>query len=350
MKASVLHSIGDLRYEEIDIPKLKEDEVLVHVQVSGICGSDVNRVLKNGTYHFPTVIGHEFSGVVVSVENSKYNKWIGKRVGIFPLKPCFKCNNCLNGTYEMCSNYDYLGSRCNGGFEEYVAVPVWNLIELPEEVSFEEAAMLEPVSVGVHALRRFGEIKNKSIAIIGPGPIGNILCQLAQINGASRVILIGRTQQKLEFAKTNFSVDIINSSNIDLLEEIQRITGNSGVDLVLEGTGAEQSLTNAISIVKSGGKIVLMGNPTDNIHLLQQIYWQILRKQLCLIGTWNSSFGMPKDDWTYALELIATGKLKLLPIISHKLQFSQLLDGIHIMRDSSQFSSKILLINDEKEC
>lgn len=347
MKASVLHAIGDLRYEDIVIPTPKENEVLVHVKASGICGSDVNRVLKTGTYHYPTVIGHEFSGVVEYVGNSKNSKWIGKRVGIFPLKPCFKCNNCLNGDFEMCSHYDYLGSRCDGGFEEYVAVPTWNLIELPEEVSFEEAAMLEPTSVAIHALRRIGPLDNKNVAIIGPGPIGNILCQVAKHYGATKVILIGRTQQKLEFSRENYQVEIINSNNEDTVKKVFTITSGIGADVVVEGTGAESSLATAISITKTKGSIILMGNPIDNMTLQQKIYWQILRKQLCIIGTWNSSFGISQNDWYKALELISTGELKLTPLISHRLPFSHLVEGIQIMADPKQISNKVMLINNE---
>lgn len=156
MKANVLFGIGDLKYTNIPLPRLKSDEVLVKVKAAGICGSDIARVFKTGTYHFPTVIGHEFSGVVSDIGSSTYLSWLGKRVSVFPLKPCFKCNNCKNKEYELCSNYDYLGSRCNGGFAEYVAVPVWNLLEIPDCVCYEEAAMLEPAAVALHALKRSG--------------------------------------------------------------------------------------------------------------------------------------------------------------------------------------------------
>lgn len=346
MKASVLYGIGDLRYVDIPKPEIKDNEVLVNVMACGICGSDINRVLKTGTYHFPTVIGHEFSGVVVKTTDNT-RQLLGKRVGVFPLKPCFECNQCKDGKYEMCSNYDYLGSRCDGGFEEYVAVPVWNLIELPDSVSFEEAAMLEPTSVAIHALRRIEDIKNKSIAIIGPGPIGNILCKIAKILGASKVILIGRTSQKLEFAKEYSDIFTINSRKENVTEVINDLTNGIGVDIAIEGTGAEESVINSIMVAKPEGQIILMGNPKGDITLSQKIYWQILRKQLCLRGTWNSSFGTSKDDWRYAIDLIASGKLQLSPLISHKLKFSELLNGIQIMNDPVIFSNKVMLINDE---
>lgn len=217
MKASVLYGINDLKFVgNYPVPTIKQNEVLVRVSHAGICGSDVARVFKTGTYHFPTVIGHEFSGIVKETGSPALNEWIGKRVGIFPLKPCFSCDNCNSGHYEMCDNYDYLGSRCDGGFEEYVAVPVWNLIELPEMVSLEQAAMLEPISVGIHTLNQVSCIKDKVIAIIGPGFIGNILGRVAKIKGASKVIMVGRTQSKLDFAIRHSADMVLNSTESDI--------------------------------------------------------------------------------------------------------------------------------------
>ena len=154
MKAYVLEGINQLKYKEIKMPELHEGEVLVEVKAAGICGSDIPRIFETGTYHFPTIPGHEFSGQVVSAYDGEQNPWIGKRVGIFPLIPCMECFTCKKVEYEMCRNYNYLGSRCDGGFAEYVAVPEWNLIELPDKVSYEEAAMLEPAAVALHAVRR----------------------------------------------------------------------------------------------------------------------------------------------------------------------------------------------------
>ena len=152
MKAWVLHEIGDFRLEEVEEPELAKEEVLVAVKAAGICGSDIPRVYRTGTYSYPTIPGHEFSGKVVGLGAKADPKWLGKRVGIFPLIPCQNCIPCQNREFEMCRHYSYLGSRRDGGFAEFVAVPQWNLIELPDQVSYEQAAMLEPMAVAVHAL------------------------------------------------------------------------------------------------------------------------------------------------------------------------------------------------------
>ena len=345
MKAHVLESIGDLRYEDIDCPVLESNEVLVNIKACGICGSDINRVFKTGTYHFPTVIGHEFSGVVVKTSESN-SQWQGKRVGVFPLKPCFECSQCKAGNYEMCLNYDYLGSRCNGGFEEFVAVPEWNLIELPDNVSFEEAAMLEPISVAIHALGHAGDITGKNVAVIGPGPIGNLIVKIAKLRGAKKVIMIGRTVEKLDFSMS-IGVDLaINSKTQNIIKILEKATDGHGADIVIEGTGSSKSLSTCIEIASRGGRIILMGNPLEDEVIPKNTYWQILRRQLTLTGTWNSSFGRNDDDWHEAVELLSSGKLNVKPLITHRLQFHELLGGLQIMRDDKIFSQKVILVND----
>ena len=167
MKAYVLEEIGQLAYKDVPTPQLGDDEVLVEVVNAGICGSDIPRIFKTGTYHFPTIPGHEFAGIVRQAATEANKRFIGKNVGVFPLIPCMECEPCQDMAYEMCKSYNYLGSRTDGGFAEYVAVPVWNLIELPSEVSFEDAAMLEPTCVALHAVRQADMMEVRSAAVYG---------------------------------------------------------------------------------------------------------------------------------------------------------------------------------------
>lgn len=347
MKANVLHGIGDLRFEEVRKPVLKEDEVLVNVRAAGICGSDVARCFVNGTYHFPTIIGHEFSGEVVDVYSSQDVNLIGKRFSIFPLLPCFQCSNCQSGHYECCTNYNYLGSRCDGGFAEYVAVPKWNLLPIPNEVSFEEAAMLEPTCVAYHTLRRAGTLKGTKVAIIGPGTIGMVLCRMASILGAEKVVLFGRSDVKLQFAKKHgYVMDICNLTSADVNKFVKNITDGHYFDLTIEGTGATQSLDYALSITRAFGNIIAMGNPVADIALSKQTYWKLLRKQLSLLGTWNSSYGCAGDDWQAVLDLIKQKKLFLEPIITHRFPLAELSKGLEIMRNNSEYYNKIMITNE----
>lgn len=347
MKANVLFAVGDLRYVDIDKPMLNNNEVLVNVKAAGICGSDVPRVFTTGTYQFPTIIGHEFAGEIVDTFSSKDEKLIGKRVSVFPLLPCMKCDNCKRGDYETCDHYSYLGSRCDGGFAEYVAVPKWNLNFLPDSINIEEAAMLEPASVAFHALKRSGFKMGDSIAIVGPGTIGMILAQLAYLAGAEKVFLIGRSQNKLDFAKNvGITEYLCNSVSDDVLQWINSNTDGKGVDVAVEGTGAEQSMDICINMVRTLGTVLVLGNPITDMNIKKNSYWNLLRKQLTLIGTWNSNFGTSKTDWLPVISLLQKERLKLNPLITHRFPLVDLIKGLEIMKTGSEYSNKIMIIND----
>lgn len=347
MIANRLYGIKDLRIEEIPEPILKDDEVLVKVMACGICGSDVNRYFTSGTYHYPTTIGHEFSGIIEKVKEPQDQDLIGKRVGIFPLKPCFLCEQCKKGNYELCSHYDYLGSRCDGGFAQYVAVPTWNLIPLPDNVSFKEGAMLEPASVALHVLRRLKDISGENVLITGPGPIGIILAKLAKIKGADKVILVGRTEEKLKFARENGIEFTLNSKDGDIDSKIAEITGGRGFSIGLEGTGSSSCISFILDRIAPEGNIVLYGNPHGDIEIVKDSYWKILRKQLTLKGTWNSSFGMKDNDWEEIIGMLESGKLKLEPLITHTLPLHSLQEGLEKMNDKDCFTCKVMITNDE---
>ncbi len=214
MKALNLRGINDLHLEEMEIPELQEGWSLVKVHNVGICGSDIPRIYQTGAHRHPLVPGHEFAGEVVEKCASGEIKTIGRRVGIFPLIPCGECPQCKKKQYEMCQNYDYLGSRCDGGFAEYVAVPDWNLMELPEEVSYEDAAMLEPTAVACHAIRQLEGLKElmaeeasdadvirqKSVAVCGLGTIGLLIVMLLKGMGMEKVYAIGNKEIQREKA------------------------------------------------------------------------------------------------------------------------------------------------------
>ena len=201
MKAYVLHGPDDIRYEEVEVPKVAVGEVLVKVKATGVCGSDIPRIYQTGAHKHPLIPGHEFAGVVEEVGDEADIKWLNKKVGVFPLIPCKECSSCQNETYEMCSHYNYLGSRCNGGFAEYVAVPVWNLLELPEQFDLRQAAMLEPASVALHAIRRLELKEESTVALLGLGPIGTIMAQWLSYYRVKKVMATGHRAEFGEVMK-----------------------------------------------------------------------------------------------------------------------------------------------------
>ncbi|MCI8810798.1 MAG: galactitol-1-phosphate 5-dehydrogenase [Oscillibacter sp.] len=331
MKAYVLHGIGDLRYEDCAPPELRPGWALVKVLCTGICSSDIPRIFEKGAYHFPTVPGHEFSGKVESIADAKDSEWVGKRVGVFPLIPCKKCASCQKGQYETCANYDYIGSRRDGGFAEYVAVPVWNLIELPENVSDVQGALLEPAAVALHAVKRAEIPQGASVCVVGTGAIGLLAGEWAKIRGAGRVTIKCRSEAKRQ---------IVQQCG---LEYAAAFRAGEEFDCVIEAVGSAQALEESLLRTAPGGRLVLMGNPDGPRTLSQDLYWRILRKQLTLTGTWNSSFGSSNSDWIETVQALADASLQTDAIVSHLLSQKELSKGLQVMRSRSELFCKIMI-------
>lgn len=331
IKCANLHGIADLRFEDKQLDPLLQDEVLVEVKSCGICGSDIDRVYKKGTYHFPTVIGHEFSGVVV---DDPQGELMGEKVVVFPLLPCFKCKNCEKGSYATCENYDYYGSRRDGGMATHIAVKRWNIVVIPKELGFDEGAMCEPVSVARHAVSKLGITEGDSVFISGAGPIGLIAGKWTKAFGAKEVYYIDIDRRKTEFAK-----------KLGFKEYEKGIT----TDCALEGTGAGGALKECLEAVKAHGRVVLMGNPSGEVLLSQNTYWHILRKELKILGTWNSSYNTLENDWKESLKAMVQGKIDVKSLITHKYSLSQCNTAFEMMKNKSEFYNKVILNMEEEQ-
>lgn len=345
MKAWVLHGINDLRYGEVNSPTIGENEVLLAVKAAGVCGSDIPRVFVTGTYSYPLIPGHEFAGQVTALGAHVDAKWRGRRVGIFPLIPCGACLPCKNKQYEMCRNYSYLGSRRDGGFAEYVAVPEKNLIALPDGVSYEEAAMLEPMSVAVHAMRKIAPAVGERIVICGMGTIGLFLLMFLLEAGHKNVYAIGnkdfqrRMAQNLGLPDASFC----DSRMQDAQKWLEEQTDDKGADVFFECVGRNETVEQAVRMTGPGGRMMLVGNPASDMTLSKAVYWKILRNQLTVYGTWNSSFThSPEDDWHYVLDRLRDGRIAPAQMITHRMPLEELDRGLAIMRDKREEYGKVM--------
>ncbi len=348
MKAWVLHGINDLRLEEINTPTIGENEVLLAVKAAGICGSDIPRVFHTGTYSYPLIPGHEFAGQVIAVGASVDEKWQGKWVGVFPLIPCGECLPCQKEQYEMCRHYSYLGSRCDGGFAEYAAVPEKNLISLPEGVSFEEAAMLEPMAVAVHAMRKIAPAPGECIVICGMGTIGLFLLMFLLEAGHKNIFVIGnkdfqkRMAQKLGLPAQAYC----DSRTQDAEKWLDEQIGGRGADVLFECVGRNETVEQAVRMTGPGGRIMLVGNPASDMTLPKAVYWKILRNQLTVFGTWNSSFThSQEDDWHYVLERLGDGRIAPKQMITHRYPLEELDQGLTVMKDKKEEYGKVMAGN-----
>ncbi|NDO50867.1 galactitol-1-phosphate 5-dehydrogenase [Lachnospiraceae bacterium MD335] len=346
MKAWILHGVGDIRYEDADMPQPKAGEVIVAVKAAGICGSDIPRIYETGAHIHPLVPGHEFAGQVTEVGEGVDTKWKNKRVGIFPLIPCGNCTACQNRYYELCRSYSYLGSRRDGGFAEYAAVPEWNLIELPDSVSYEEAAMLEPMAVAVHAMRRVQLRKNDTVVILGLGTIGMLFLMFLKDAGVESILAVGNKEFQ---RKTALGLGLDESCYCDSKTQnvsgwIMQHTNQTGADVFFECVGRNETFSQAVDLTAPTGRICLVGNPYSDMTLEKSVYWKILRNQLTITGTWNSSFTHEKDDdWNYVLERLMKKRILPKKLISHQLELHEAESGFLTMRDKREDYMKVMI-------
>ena len=330
-----LKNINNLVYEKIPVEELKPNTVLLKVKACGICSSDIERVYKTGTYHFPTVIGHEFSGEVVAVYDDKNENLLGKKTAVFPLLPCNKCESCLNEKYALCNNYNYFGSRCNGGFSEYLVVPIWNLVFF-EQISFEEAALCEPAAVGLHAAKKVDKNSNE-VLIVGTGTIAFLIGLFLQKMGI-KVLMAGRREESLLLAKKYGFIPVLNDENIQ--KNLQKAINKEYVDTTIEVVGSNEAINTAFKLATK--EVILVGNPKDNVNLEKNNYWRILRKEINVKGCWNSDFGSQKNDWKEVLKMAENKEIDLSKLITKVYDMKDYQEAFSLVK-SNNFTLKVLI-------
>ena len=217
MKAGVLHARDDIRYEEVQTPEPKAGEVLVKVKYSGICGSDVPRVIEDGAHFYPIVLGHEFSGIVAAVGDGVTKVKKGQRVAGAPLVPCMNCEDCMKGDYALCKDYSFIGTRQAGSFAEYICLPEQNVVSFTDTVSFEQGALFEPAAVALHGLECLPYKGGKTVAILGGGTIGLLVMQWANIFGAAKTVVFDIDDDRIELAKQMGAADGVSEQSWYLL-------------------------------------------------------------------------------------------------------------------------------------
>ncbi len=328
MKACRLFKIGDFRTAEVETPVPHGRELLVKVGACGICGSDIPRIFELGTskQKYPLTLGHEFGGKIVSVGEDADPGLIGKRGVIFPCIPCRKCAPCLSGNYVMCEDYDYLGSRRDGGFAEYCLVPdEWYFVEsVNPDLSDDVLGMVEPCTVAQHAIRKSGLTAGQSVLIFGAGPIGQMAARWARIFGAAFIALVDVVEEKAEFAREHGNI-VFNSMTVDVDREFRKLNNGSPADVVIEGTGSGAALGLGIECVKTFGTVLMMGNPHRDTTIKLHQHSQILRKELKLQGIWNSHYAdVPMNEWKYTVKMLDEGNMQIEDLITHRCSLEEL--------------------------
>ena len=353
MKTVNLVANQKLIVEHKSLSKLDNNECRIKLSNTGVCSSDIQRCFESGAYFYPLVMGHEISGEIAAVGKNIANYSLGDRVSVFPLLPCFNCEACEREIYAQCYDYSYFGSRTDGGYAEYLDVPEWNLLKLPDDVSFQDAALIEPMSVVVHALKRINLININngntpaSTIVIGAGFLGILAVQNLRMEYPDlELSIIDRNAFKLDIAD-KYVNKIFCLENGDKWSEF---LNNHSFHNVIEATGSPDTFSRTISLATHGGNILWMGNITGELILPKDLVSTVLRKELSIIGTWNSTYRPQKpDDWKKSLELIQNG-VRPSELVTHWISLDELPDTLkklydHKRREKAFNSVKVMINN-----
>jgi L-iditol 2-dehydrogenase len=337
MLQAVMTKPGIIEFRQIQKPKIGDKEILMQTKRIGVCGSDIHVFHGMHPYtSYPIVQGHEVSGVVAEVGKYVTSVSVGDKITFTPQVVCGECYPCKHGMYHICETLKVMGFQTDGAGQEYFPLPEWNVFKLPHEMSLNEAAMIEPVSVGVHAVNKGGDIKGKKILILGAGTIGNLTAQVAKALGAQSVMITDISDYKLEIAKA-CQVDItINTTRHDLNQAISSHFGVHRADLIIECVGAQTTVDQAIEYARKGTIIVIVGvfgeKPAVDIGLLQD-------RELVIKGT----LMYQKPDYEKAIELITSGKMYLDNLLTHCFKFEDYPDAYRAIEEASGEYMKVML-------
>jgi len=322
---------------DVPTPTAAQGEVVVKIIRSGICGSDIHAYYgKHPFIDLPVVPGHEFSGTICELGGGVQGFNIGDRVTVMPQLFCGVCRNCKVGRYNICASLKVIGCQAPGAMQEKLAVDASLVLKLPDKLNFDQGAMLEPVSVGIHACRRVGGVANKRVVVLGAGTIGNLAAQAAKAMGAEAVMITDISDQRLALAKKCGIDHTVNIQTEDLAAKIKHLWGDDGADLFIECVGVASAVEQAINVAGKGTDIIIAGvfgdMTTVSMGLVQD-------KELNLIGTLMYT----KDDWLDAIRFVEAGTVVLEPLMSAHFPLAELAEAFRYVEDSKDTALKVLI-------
>lgn len=349
MKAAVVVANEDVQYLEIPEPEVKPGYVKIKVHYSGICGSDIPRVLHNGVHFYPIVLGHEFSGDVVEIGEGVTKVKVGDRVSGAPLVPCMKCEDCQKGNYSLCKHYSFIGSREQGSNADYVVVPEQNAVPFDASVPYEQGAMFEPSTVALHGLLQNDYQGGQCVAILGGGTIGMFTMQWAKIFGSKKVVVFDISDERLELAKRLGADEVVNTTKEDYMKTAMELTGNKGYGYAFETAGQVPTMHMAFELAANKAHVCFIGTPHVDLSFTPAQWENMNRKEFKLTGSWMSySAPFPGKEWELTAHYFATGQLKFDPgFIYKKIPMSQAQEAFQLFKTPGLVKGKILLSNEE---
>lgn len=332
-----------IEISEVPMPVVADNEVLAKIAFAGFCGTDLDLLtgdmvhIKNGFTTYPLIPGHEWSGVIEEVGKNVVGFKVGDRVTADVSLGCGECETCRSGRYNLCPNRFVIGSYRNkqGVFAEYITVPQRHLYKIPDEIGLDEAALVEPAATAAYAIKRAKIEMGSTVMVIGDGPIGQLAAQLAKINGAAKVILVGSWDEKLQIAKETGIDEVINYHHEDFVEKSIELTGDKGPEVIIESSGNQRAFNQAIKALRPGGKIVLLSWYSD-VEIPAMIN-NAIAKDCDIIGVLASP-----NSFKAVLDYMAAGTLKTKPLITHVEPLEKIEEMVQMVREKKECRIKIL--------
>lgn len=330
MSAIIKHQFGfGAELQMVDIPHFTEDEVLIRVKATSICGTDVHIYTwdkwSQNRVHPPFIFGHEFSGEVVKLGDNVTSLKKGDFVSAETHLVCGSCRQCLSGLTHICKNTQIIGVDTHGCFAEYIALPARNVWKNPVDMPLHVASIQEPMGNAVHTVLS-GEVVGKTVAIIGCGPIGMMAAGVAKAAGASEVIALDINEYRLGLARKMGATLTINSAKENPLQVIEHVTSGNGVDVVCEMSGNPEAIIQGLKMVTNGGRVSILSLPTHPVEI--NVTEDIVFKGITIQGiTGRKMF----QTWQQVSSLLATRQVDVLPIITHSFPLEEFEKGFDLM-------------------
>jgi L-iditol 2-dehydrogenase len=344
MSAAVYRGVDHVRVESVPVPEIGPGEVLIRVHTCGICGTDLKKI-HTGSHPAPRIFGHETSGTIARVGEGVDGFSVGDRVMVFHHIPCGHCFYCERKVFAQCPVYKKVGCTAGfepsgGGFAEYVRVMNWivrrGLVRIPDGVSFEQAAFVEPVNTCLKGIEALRLERGESVLVIGQGPIGIILALLARRNGA-RVIVSDLFQQRLTMAAEYGFAERIDSSQADVVKRTRELTEQRGADATILAVGSDALIQPAMNATRFGGRVLLFAQTARGEAKIDPA--AVCVDEKTLLGSYSASVELQDES----AELVFSGEIDLARLISHRFSLNDAVAGLHLASHPQPDSMKIVI-------
>lgn len=337
MLQQVMTAPGEIAFREVPVPEPGAGEVLIKIMNIGVCGSDIH--VYHGTHPFtsyPVTQGHEVSGLVERLGEGVTGLVPGQKVTIQPQVVCGECWPCRHGKYNLCEKLKVMGFQTTGTASEFFCVDARKATPLPDDMSLEEGAMIEPLAVAVHAVRRAGDVRGQDICVLGAGPIGNLVAQVAMGMGARRVMITDVSDIRLAKAREVGIDACVNTRDRDFAQAFVEYFGPDKADVIYDCAGNDITMDQAIQNARKGSTIILVAvfGKRANVDLAV-----LNDHELDL----NTTMMYRNEDYVKAIEMANEGKVRLKPLISRRFPFVQYLDAYHYIDANRESTMKVLI-------